>query len=185
MNVDDPRVQRTRARLRAAILDLSADHDLADITMSAVAKRAEINRATVYQHYPDLDSLVTDAMEDAMVRIVQAAGLCPFDAPRDVVPPPLAELFEHVAAQAPLYARMLDAHGSARLAVGLRERLTTELTRRFAEGNRPSGHGDVPVELHAAYLAGALCGVVAHWITAPRPRPAHETALAFWRLFRD
>ena len=41
----------------------------------------------------------------------------------------------------------------------------------------------VPMETHAAYLAGALVGVVAHWATAEDLR-TREAALAFWRLFR-
>ncbi|RJL30066.1 TetR/AcrR family transcriptional regulator [Bailinhaonella thermotolerans] len=184
MNLDDPRAQRTRARLRAAILDLAAERPLGSITMSAVAGRAEVNRATVYLHYPDIDSLIADAMEDAVALVARAAALCPLDAPRDTVPGPLAELFEHVEANSTLYSRMLDAQGSARFATRMRDRLTAELAARFAKGSRPGGYGDVAPEIHAAYLAGALTGVIAHWVTGRHPGTAHATALAFWRLFR-
>ncbi|MEO3869786.1 TetR/AcrR family transcriptional regulator [Nonomuraea sp. B12E4] len=188
MNSDDPRAQRTRARLKAAVLDLAAQQELTTITVSALAKRAEVNRATVYLHYPDVDSLVTDAMEDAVAAVARAAALCPLDAPRDRAPDPLEDLFEHVAANVTMYARMLGPHGSARFATRMRDRLTAELTHRFATGQRPRGWDDVPVEIHAAYLAGALVGVVAHWVSA-REGPGHartrqEAALAFWRLFR-
>ncbi|WP_103961013.1 TetR/AcrR family transcriptional regulator [Nonomuraea solani] len=185
MNPDDPRAQRTRARLKAAVLDLAARQELATITVSALAKRAEVNRATVYLHYPDVDSLVTDAMEDAVAAVARAAALCPLDAPRHRAPEPLGELFEHVAANATMYARMLGPHGSARFAARMRERLTVELSGRFTAGLRPSGWDDVPAELHAAYLSGALVGVIAHWV-ASRPRAGtDEAALAFWRLFRN
>ncbi|WP_180903489.1 TetR/AcrR family transcriptional regulator [Nonomuraea indica] len=184
MNPDDPRAQRTRARLRAAVLDLAAEHEFGSITMSAVARRAEVNRATVYLHYPDLDALVTDAMDDTISHVARAAALCPLDSPRDHAPEPLVTLFGHVAAHATLFERMLDAQGSARFTARLRERLTTELTGRFARGARPAGHADVPVEVHAAYLAGALTGVVAHWVSGGRRTPPEEIALAFWRLFR-
>ncbi|MEV0618985.1 TetR/AcrR family transcriptional regulator [Nonomuraea sp. NPDC050404] len=213
MNSDDPRAQRTRARLKAAVLELAARQELATITMSALAKRAQVNRATVYLHYPDIDSLVTDAMEDAVAAVARAAALCPLDAPRDRVPGPMAELFEHVAGSATMYARMLGPHGSARFAARMRERLTVELAGRFADGRRPSGWEDVPVGVHAAYLAGALVGVIAHWVTEQSEdraqgdggraegsqvgmegnrdsaeggrAGAEEEALAFWRLFRN
>ncbi|WP_043627416.1 TetR/AcrR family transcriptional regulator [Nonomuraea candida] len=184
MNSDDPRAQRTRARLKAAVLELAAEQELATITMSALARRAEVNRATVYLHYPDVDSLVTDAMEDAVAAVARAAALCPLDAPRDRAPDPLAELFEHVSANATVYARMLGPHGSARFAARMRERLTAELTGRFAGGRRPPGWEDVPVDVHAAYLAGALVGVLAHWAAGEGGDRAEEAALAFWRLFR-
>ncbi|MGW0810264.1 TetR/AcrR family transcriptional regulator [Nonomuraea sp. NPDC002799] len=185
MHSDDPRAQRTRARLKAAVLELAAQQELATITMSALAKRAEVNRATVYLHYPDVDSLVTDAMEDAVAAVARAAALCPLDAPRDRAPDPLEELFEHVAANATMYARMLGPHGSARFGARMRERLTAELAGRFAGGRRPAGWDDVPVPMHAAYLAGALVGVVAHWVAAQEQVPTREAALAFWRLFRN
>ncbi|WP_090938034.1 TetR/AcrR family transcriptional regulator [Nonomuraea jiangxiensis] len=186
MHSDDPRAQRTRARLKAAVLELAAQQELATITMSALARRAEVNRATVYLHYPDVDSLVTDALEDAVATVARAAALCPLDAPRDRAPLPLEELFEHVAANATTYARMLGPQGSARFAARLRERLTAELAQRFAGGRRPAVWDDVPVEMHAAYLAGALVGVVAHWVTARREHvPTEEAALAFWQLFRS
>ncbi|PZG17376.1 TetR/AcrR family transcriptional regulator [Nonomuraea aridisoli] len=184
MNPDDPRAQRTRARLKAAVLDLAARQELASITVSALAKHAEVNRATVYLHYPDVDALVTDAMEDAVAAVARAAALCPLDAPRDRVPGPLRELFEHVAGAATLYARMLGPHGSARFAARMRERLTAELAGRFSGGRRPAGWDDVPADVHAAYLAGALVGVIAHWVAAGPAGEPGDAALAFWRLFR-
>lgn len=185
MNPDDPRAVRTRARLKEAVRDLAAHQEPATITMSALAKRAEVNRATIYLHYPDVDALVTDAMEDTLAAVARAAALCPLDAPRDSAPDPLAELFAYVADHATLYARMLGTHGSARFSARLRERLTDELTRRFAAGHRPPGWEDVPADVHAAYLAGALAGVIAHWVIAACPGGPEGAALAFWKLFRQ
>ncbi|WP_049562387.1 TetR/AcrR family transcriptional regulator [Nonomuraea sp. SBT364] len=181
MNPDDPRAQRTRARLHAALLDLAAERELGSITISEVAKRAEVNRATVYLHYPDVDTLAADALEDAVAEVARAAALCPLDAPRDRAPEPLTALFAHVSAGAARYAWLL---GSPRCTARLRERLTGELSARFAGGARPPGFDDVPPDVHAAYLSGALVGVIAHWVTGPRTTPAAELALSFWRLFR-
>lgn len=57
--------------------------------------------------------------------------------------------------------------------------------RDFRDGRRPSGFDDVPPEVHAAYLAGALTGVIATWLTDDMPAPAGDTAPAFWWLFRS
>lgn len=185
MNLDDPRAQRSRARLRTAILELAAAKETAAITMSEVARHAGVNRATVYQHFPDVNALVTDAMDDAVAHVARAAALCPLDAPRDDVPPPLSALFQHISDNATLYRRMLGSRGSALFAARMRARLTTELVVSFREGRRPAGFDDVPAEVHAAYLAGALIGVLATWVDDDVPAPAEETALAFWRLFRN
>ncbi|QRN80797.1 MAG: TetR family transcriptional regulator, partial [Nocardiopsis sp. BM-2018] len=121
MNPDDPRVQRTRDRLRAALLFLAAERELGSVTMAAVARQAGINRATAYQHYADLDALVADAMDGALSHVARCAALCPLDQPRDRAPEPLVDLFTHVAANAVLYQRMLSAQGSARFSNLLRQ----------------------------------------------------------------
>ncbi|MEU6075312.1 TetR/AcrR family transcriptional regulator [Micromonospora sp. NPDC047074] len=183
MNSSDPRVRRTRARLRAAVLALAAERELGDITIAEVARRAGVNRATTYLHFADLDALVADAMDEAVAQVARAAALCPLDAPRDEVPQPLRDLFADVAANAVLYRRMLSPHGSARFAAGLRDRLAAELRQSF-EGRPRPGVEDVPVDVHADYLAGALTGVIAGWTAARAPAGAAETALATWRLLR-
>jgi AcrR family transcriptional regulator len=91
------------------------------------------------------------------------------------------ELFEHVTAHATLYARMLGAHGSARFAARLREALAEALLQRFRDGARPRSADGVPLPVHAAYLAGALTGVIAH-CAGDEQRQAADTAAATWRL---
>ena len=180
MPADDPRARRTRASLRAAALELAGERDPATVTLSAVAGRAGVNRATVYLHYPDLDALFADAMEEAVTTVARAARLCPLDAPPASAPPPLVELFEHVATHATVYARMLGPQGSARFAARLREALADALLERFRAGARPASADGVPIPVHAAYLAGALAGVIAH--CAADTRDPADTAAATWRL---
>ncbi len=180
MPPDDPRARRTRASLRAAALELAGERDPATLTLSAVATRAGVNRATVYLHYPDLDALFADAMEDAVATVARAAQLCPLDAPPGTAPPPLVELFEHVRAHATLYARMLGPQGSTRFTTRLREALTSALLDRFRAGSRQHAADGVPLAVHAAYLAGALAGVIAHCAAADDPPGGLATAT--WRL---
>ncbi|WP_017594998.1 TetR/AcrR family transcriptional regulator [Nocardiopsis potens] len=182
MNPDDPRAQRTRARLREAALTLAADADPGTLGVAAIARTAGVNRATVYAHYRDADELLTDAMEDALSQAARAAAVCPLDAPPDRAPAPIRDLFEHVAANAALYRKMLGPQGSPRFAARMRERMTEELTTRFTRGERPSGPTDTPADLHAAYLAGALTGLIAHWTANTPALPAGRAADTAWRL---
>ena len=184
VNLDDPRVQRTRSRLRTAILELATEQGLDAVTIAAVAKRAEINRATVYLHYPDIDALAVDAMNDAVAHVTRAATLCPLDAPRGQPPAPLLDLFEHIEANQVIYAHMLGEQGSARFVARTRDQLTAALCERFTTGSRPAGFEDIPIETHAAYLAGALLGAITHWTSQEHLTPAHTAAADFWKLFR-
>ncbi len=51
----------TRERIIEATLTLVGQHGLAGVTMVAVAKTAGVARATLYNHYPDIPSILADA----------------------------------------------------------------------------------------------------------------------------
>jgi AcrR family transcriptional regulator len=50
-------------KILTATLELIAEHGLAGVGMSAVAERAGVARQTLYNHYPDVESIVTAAVE--------------------------------------------------------------------------------------------------------------------------
>lgn len=54
----------TAARVTEATLALLAERGLAGITMSAVATQAGIARQTLYNHFPDVDSILAAAMAE-------------------------------------------------------------------------------------------------------------------------
>ena len=63
MSTDRPRPDTT-ARITTATLDLLAERGLAGITMSAIATQAGIARQTLYNHFPDVDSILAAAMAE-------------------------------------------------------------------------------------------------------------------------
>lgn len=58
----DASVAEHKVRVREAIMDaavdLAAERGRQDVTMSAVAERAELGRATVYNYFPDVDHIL-------------------------------------------------------------------------------------------------------------------------------
>lgn len=60
----DPRRTDTAARITDATLALLAERGLAGITMSAIATHAGVARQTLYNHFPDVDSIVAAAMAE-------------------------------------------------------------------------------------------------------------------------
>lgn len=50
-------------RIAEAALNLIAEHGLAGVTMSAVARQAGVARQTLYNHHPNVESIVTAVIE--------------------------------------------------------------------------------------------------------------------------
>ncbi|MDN3027515.1 TetR/AcrR family transcriptional regulator [Streptomyces sp. S.PB5] len=59
---EDPRALRSRAAALAAATELLVEGGPEKVTHGAVAERAGVGRATVYRHWPDLQSLFLDAL---------------------------------------------------------------------------------------------------------------------------
>lgn len=184
----DPRVRRTRDALRAAVREMARDGDLASVTVSEVARRSRINRATVYLHYRDREALLLDAMEEAVGEILAAALRCSQDlagTPQDAGEPPvhLVRLFDHLAGNRVIYRGMLGPHGSPEFANRLRQ-LLAEGWRQQLDRNCAL-NGQLPAPLHAAFLAGALLGVIVEWLlTDDQASPPGDVAEGVWEALR-
>jgi AcrR family transcriptional regulator len=68
VNPNDPRVIKTQQLILDAFVSLLDKRDFNSITVSDITKKATINRATFYAHFPDkyalLDALLSDAFMD-------------------------------------------------------------------------------------------------------------------------
>ncbi len=71
-NNTDRRVVRTRRAILKALDELLAQQDASKITVSAIARKANIDRKTFYLHYSSLDDLFTQRSEEAVERLVAA-----------------------------------------------------------------------------------------------------------------
>ena len=98
-----------RDRISHATLELIAELGLTAVTMSAIAKRAGVARQTLYNHYPDVDTIVGAVVEQhqrdshSALNAVLATMTSPLDQ--------LAHLVRHTAATA--------QHGHAMIRSGL------------------------------------------------------------------
>jgi len=64
INLDDPRVKRTRQLLQQAFIGLMMEGRFRDITVQEIADRATVNRATFYAHFEDKFDLLDSAIRD-------------------------------------------------------------------------------------------------------------------------
>ncbi len=172
----DPRAERTREKLRQALLAECAERPLAEVSVSAVVRRAGLGRATFYLHYEDLQALAVDACAEVARRAVDALhawrGI-----PDPAAPPPaLGAFLTDTARHATLYRGLLRPGGSGPLG----ELLTAELRERSRTERELAGarHAD----LVASAVAAAFTGVLADWLHDRVEGTPESVAADVWRL---
>ena len=60
----DRRCRRTRQAVKEALIELMGEKEIARITISELAQRANVNRKTFYNHYSDIGAVVDELEED-------------------------------------------------------------------------------------------------------------------------
>ncbi|MBP2327099.1 AcrR family transcriptional regulator [Kibdelosporangium banguiense] len=175
----DRRVRRTRSALQRALIDLVDERDLSQISVADVVEAAEVNRSTFYDHYRDVHELAEAActsMIDDLIGVVLAldpahANTSESSAGPD---PALTAFFAHFADHVGLYRSLLGPTGSARVIEHVRLRITAAA---YPSGNHGSAE-DIPHDVPAAFIAGALLGVATDWLRRGCPlTPTEMTVL--------
>lgn len=193
----DVRSLRTRIQIRDALMALLLEGNFDQITVSALVKRAGINRATFYRHYSDIYDLAhrltevlfmdveahlaavyrDEKLEPHQSGSVAGGGLPPQQRESRIDPGHGWEiLFEHVAEYAQFYRAMLQPGGIP----GFRARVEAVVEAQMlallpSYGFRPEA-SRIPVALAVRYLAAAQVGFVQWWLEHDMPFPPVEAA---------
>ena len=72
VNMNDPRVKRTRQLLKQALSDLLAEKAFQEITVQDIADRATVNRVTFYAHFEDKYDLISSVIRDGFIERLEA-----------------------------------------------------------------------------------------------------------------
>jgi len=173
----DRRTRRTRRAVTDAMAQLLMEQPFERITVQAIIDRADIGRATFYQHFRDkLD--VVDAVSAEMFEGLHDAQ--PGDASDGRLP--VLGLFRHAAERATSLRAMLDTPGGsvfwAQSQAALVAAIEGALSRPAPGALRPA----VPPAVQAQFVAGALLGTLQWWLRAGMPYPPERMAAMFEAL---
>jgi AcrR family transcriptional regulator len=175
----DPRIARTRASLQEALLELASENELGEIAIADIVERAGVNRSSFYQHYPDKETLLADALDAAVERA--GAELPDLSGPLEGPPAALLSYLRHLDEHADVYRRVLGEHGSPIVTGRLRARIEAAVSETISQSQTGAFAG-VPLDVVAAGIAGSVLGVLSAWLDRD-PRPSPETAGDWvWRI---
>lgn len=173
---EDPRTERTRARLREALLEECASGPLEKVGVAALARRAGVGRATFYLHYTGLEALAVDACAEIVREAVDALHAWR-GVPDPASPPPaLLEFFERLPQHGPLYRELLRPGGGGPLGQVLHRDLRDRSRRERALAGAPEP------DLVASAVAATFAGVLADWLHGAIEATPAEITGRVWRL---
>jgi len=72
----DRRFQKVKREIRRAFLDLTLEKPYAELTVTEIAEKADINRMTFYAHYDTIDDIIYEFTDD-MVAVIKEYSVGP------------------------------------------------------------------------------------------------------------
>lgn len=172
MSARDPRVRRTRDRLREALVSLSQEMPYGDIRVADLLARADVGRATFYAHYRDKEDLLISLFLE-MIDHFERIGAA--EEPEAVLPG-ARQLIRHFN-EARTFARALARAGKMEVLM----RACEARLRRGLEARLPATCEPPPV-LVAAVAAGSFTTLVTAWMTQGYTTPPDDLADALEAL---
>ena len=180
---EDRRIQRTRAMLLSALLDLIVERGYEEVSVQDIVDRANVGRSTFYKHFLDkrellltgvarLQQLLTEQMVAPEPAATRGKRLLRFSLP----------LFQHVQGNFQFCRALLGPHSGAivepRIHQILTELVCAELAKRLPSGGAPA----VPFDVVVQYTVSAFLGLLRWWMEQPAPCPAEEIDRQFQEL---
>lgn len=180
-------VQRSRALLQKAMIDLIIEQGYEAITIQDIVERANVGRTTFYIHYQSKDDLFISCHE-AILSEFESGFLFPHPLTREQLlaldaPAGIAPAYEHLkeawsrlslifqGKDGPLILRRIRDSSAAAIEANLRAVFT-------------ESESLIPFEMLATYLAGAQIALLHWWVEKRQSHSPEDLAQAFQRLQR-
>jgi len=175
----DPRQQRTRAALRAALLDLVGDKPFAEVSISEIARHAGIARPTFYLHYREKDEILGDYLTEFLTHTETAfaevlRGKRGDDA-RSALPPVFVSMLNRIEREARLFRLVVGGHLGARLREQVRAH-QRRVNQMFLSTQDHAELTNVELDLVASFCAGGVMELIQRWLDGGTEIPAWRVA---------
>jgi AcrR family transcriptional regulator len=171
---EDRRVQRTKQSIEHALIELTVKKGYDKVSVQDIVDFANVGRATFYAHYEDKDDLFTQSIERFFDMISHEITLKNTDKTELL---PVLAIFDHMEGHAHIHR----AFGASPLLHKKFHHHFVILIRRRLE---TLGHDNIPIDIMANYLAGALLSLVEWWLNGKTPYSAQEMAQMYQQMVK-
>jgi AcrR family transcriptional regulator len=178
------RRQQTRQLLIDTTLQLILEKGFDAITVQDITDRADLGRGTFYIHFKDKEEIVWIMFRELMQDLEKEAH-----ASTDRTRPQFEYygfrlIFRHAGDHRDLYRIMLGEKGSPSLTARIQEQLAAVLLRDIRNPvNTPEPNFNLPEELEAQILTGALTSMLTWWLGTANDYSAERMAGVLYSAF--
>lgn len=179
----DRRVQRTRALLLGALLDLLVERGYEELSVQEIVDRANVGRSTFYTHFLDKRELLLSGVEQLQTLVAgQHAGADGAAPQREQLLRFSRPLLLHVEANMRFCRALLGPRGGAVVEPHF-QRMLGDLVRAELSACVPAGaRPTIPLDVMVAYIVSAFIGLLRWWMEQPNRSSAEEIDRQFRAL---
>ncbi|VDG24492.1 TetR/AcrR family transcriptional regulator [Lactiplantibacillus mudanjiangensis] len=169
----DPRVDKTRRRLRQALITLLQTQKVENISVRQLTTTAAVTRGTFYLHYKDkpdfidqaLNDLVTELFAEAIVTVsIEEVITNPADPLRRVQVFSLTKALSYIDQHAEAFRTLLLDQSQLAVSRRLQQQLTQWMQRFYCDFEDQFADLEVPVSIQIAYYVSSTLGLVTDWL---------------------
>ncbi len=162
-------------------MELIREKPFESITVSEIAERADVARATFYLHFDDKDALLLSSLDALVDTIIEEVRRFSRQDLLSGVPHPALVVFEVVQRDPELFRVILNGQSGSLMLARLRH-YAAQTAHQAVDtlGITPS----VPTHVIADFMAGAMLSVLTGWLEDDMRTPPGEMARMFYKLVR-
>lgn len=159
----DPRIKRTKRLFKDALISLiQENYDKSKLTVQTIAERAELNRATFYLHYRDIDDLMEQTINEILEELHETMKGSSEDAHSQKGSSRLVSFLEHFYRNAGLYKVMLENKEFRKRVFAI----LLDIVTYWSDYRKMKGRSfNVPNEI----VAASVLGIVSWWLEEGTP----------------
>lgn len=166
----DRRIERTRAALRMALIELMQERGWNEVDVQTLCERANVGRSTFYQHFPNKEELLKASLAGLKDVLLQTSAADAGNGSLAFVP----GLVAHVHEMQELFRALLLRRSAHYVQDRFREMLTDMIL-----ADLPGPRRSWQATARAHYLAGALFEMLVWWLGSNRPHKPREIEMLF------
>lgn len=173
---------RSRRMIREAYMELLKEKDLSKITVTDIIKRADLNRATFYAHYPDVRGVTEEIENEIIEKMLEVLKEFQFTSFFRNPAPLLLKISRYLEEDTAFYRILVRANGS--------EIFMEKLKKVFSD--HMLNDSDIPesmrqskmVELRVCYFAGGIVNLYKQWFRGDLNCTLNDIALEVSKLLQ-